>query len=108
MVEGILIAYDLPYDEITPQVWQREFNLGAKYPTPNARKNAHKLKAKELFPDISDRITLDVCDALLIAEYGYRRTFGELTYGKNKSTPARVGTGIQWDRNKDLSKVRKA
>jgi hypothetical protein len=62
---------DIAY--VQPQTWQREFNLGAKFSNQAARKRAHLIKAKLLFPKA--HITLDTCDAYLIAEYGYRKTF---------------------------------
>ena len=73
MLEGFLIAAGLPYDRVTPQKWQKEFGL-YRLPdeTKTAKKNRHKVLAKELFPDLN--ITHATADALLIAEYA-RRTY---------------------------------
>jgi hypothetical protein len=70
-IVGICAAYDLPIIEIAPQVWQREFRLGSRFPDKKLRKHAHVSKAKKLFPKI--KVTLETADAILIAEYGYRR-----------------------------------
>lgn len=72
-LKGVFSAYSIPYEEISPQTWQRHFGLGAKFPTKAKRKNAHKQKAQELFPDL--KVTLDMADALLIAQYGWDKTF---------------------------------
>jgi hypothetical protein len=62
--------------EVSPQTWQRHFNLGAKFPSKTARKNAHKALAQKLFPQV--KVTLDIADALLIATYGYDQVFHDV------------------------------
>ncbi len=62
--------------ETNPQVWQRAFGLGAKYANTTARKNAHKKVAQALCPEL--KVTLDMADAILIAEYGWRTIYGDL------------------------------
>jgi hypothetical protein len=71
IIKGILYTWKIPIIEVHSQKWQKEFGLGAKFPSKTARKNAQKQKAQELFPDI--KVTLDIADALLIAEYGRRQ-----------------------------------
>lgn len=90
--EGILLAYRIPFEELDPKTWQYEFRLGniAK----EVRKARHQAKARELFPEIPKlTITLDAADGILIAEYGWRKVFGELRNGKT-NTILRPGTGV--------------
>lgn len=89
-------------DYIDAKAWQLEYGLGGKHGPPGctkaaekaARKRAHKAKAQELFPELV--VTLDLADALLIAEYQWRESNGVLTNGKDSSKIARQATGIQW------------
>ncbi len=73
MLRAFLIAAAIPFETVTPAVWQREFklptvkNAGSKV----AKKNAHKARAQELFPTL--KITHAIADALLIAEWGRRQ-----------------------------------
>jgi crossover junction endodeoxyribonuclease RuvC len=64
-----LIAAGIPFDEVTPQRWQKELGLirSNKNETITAKKNRHKAKAQQLFPHV--KITHAIADALLIAEY---------------------------------------
>ena len=71
-LRGILVASQIPFEAVTPQVWQRGFSLPKGKGT--AKKNAHKARAQELFPSL--RITHAIADALLIAEYGRRKETG--------------------------------
>lgn len=68
-VLGILAAFDIPVDEVTPTVWQKA--MGVIYPKGEKRdKNVSKRRAAQLFPSLT--ITHAIADALLIAEYGRR------------------------------------
>lgn len=68
-----LEAAGIPYDEVSPKVWQGSFCMKRKNGmTYTEWKNALKGKASQLFPDI--QCTLWNSDALLIAEY-CKRTF---------------------------------
>ncbi len=91
-IEGILYSHHIPFELVDPKEWQMEFNLGGRYKDQATRKRAHQEKARELFPDIA--VTLDLADALLIALYKWRKTYGGLTHGKNKVE--RKGAGIIW------------
>lgn len=64
-----LIAAGIPFDEVTPQKWQKELGLirSNKNESITDKKNRHKAKAQQLFPGL--KITHHVADALLIAEY---------------------------------------
>lgn len=67
-----VIAAGLRLVEVPPGVWQKPFRLPTQKKAGNtAKKNAHKARAQELFPDL--KITHAVADALLIAEYGRRQ-----------------------------------
>lgn len=64
-----LIAAAIPFDEVTPQKWQRELGLirTNKNESNTDKKNRHKAKAQQLFPEL--KVTHAIADALLIAEY---------------------------------------
>ena len=74
---GVLEAYRIPYQEIPPQSWKREYSL------LNADKAASVLMCKKLFPTVS-LLPTEKCrkesdgmaEALLIAEYCRRRYGG--------------------------------
>jgi len=64
-LRGLLIALGIPFEEVTPQKWQKAMGCMSK-----GDKNVTKQKAQQLFPDL--KITHATADALLIAEYGRR------------------------------------
>jgi crossover junction endodeoxyribonuclease RuvC len=68
-----LTAAWIPFQEVTPQKWQKFFSLPTlkQCGSKTAKKNKHKEKAQQLFPGL--KITHAIADALLIAEY-CRRT----------------------------------
>jgi len=74
VVKGALAAFKISYIEVAPQIWQRELGLYIPNLTYVERKRRLKEKAQELFPDT--KVTADVADALLIAEYGRRQING--------------------------------
>jgi len=61
-----LIATEIPFERVSPAVWQRSLDCLTK-----GDKNVSKRKAQELFPHI--KITHSIADALLIAEYARRK-----------------------------------
>lgn len=68
-LEMCLIALKIKTTEVTPQVWQKYFQLGTKGNKSTTEwKNKLKFKAQQLFPHI--KVTLSISDALLIMEYG--------------------------------------
>ena len=74
LIEGILLALNIPYETIYPQEWQKEFSIIKSKNT----KFASYEKASSLFPNAKlkterGRILDGRCDALLIAEYGRRK-----------------------------------
>lgn len=75
-IQGVLRAYDIPYELVTPQKWKKEFSC-------TSDKNTSIEVCKRLFPDVNlkatERCKKDhdgMAEALLIAEYG-RRHFHE-------------------------------
>lgn len=62
LVRMALVAAGIPFEEVTPPVWQREMKCLSK-----GDKNVTKRRAQELFPVL--KITHGIADALLIAEY---------------------------------------
>lgn len=64
-LRGLLMAHCIPFEEVTPQRWQKELACLTR-----GEKNVSKARAQQLFPNLM------VChwnaDALLIAEFGRR------------------------------------
>ncbi len=73
-----LIATGVPFDEVTPQAWQKGLGIPKKKKTESKTqwKNRLKAKAQQLFPSLD--VTLATADALLIAEFCRRRELGLL------------------------------
>lgn len=68
-----LIAAGIPFEEVTPQKWQKSFGMVRKKSELNSVwKRRLMAKAQQLFPLVD--VTLKTADALLIAEYA-RRTY---------------------------------
>lgn len=76
-IQGVLKAYDIPYELVTPQKWKKEFSC-------TSDKNTSIEVCKRLFPNVNLKAT-DKCkkdhdgmaEALLIAEYGRRHYNGK-------------------------------
>ena len=71
-IQGVLKAYEIPYELVTPQKWKKEFSC-------TSDKNTSIEVCKRLFPNVNikatDRCRKDhdgMAEALLIAEYGRR------------------------------------
>ena len=74
-IQGVLTAYGIPFELVTPQKWKKEFSI-------TSDKNTSISVCKRLFPDVSllptDRSRKEhdgMAEALLMAEYA-RRKFG--------------------------------
>lgn len=67
-IRGVLVALKIPYELVTPATWQRAMGCLSK-----GDKRVTKAAAQRLFPN--EKITNDVADAYLIAEYA-RRKYG--------------------------------
>lgn len=73
-IEMALIACGIKTVTVTPQKWQKHYQLGSSSSCSHTEwKNKLKAKAQQLFPHLGKKITLVTCDALLIAEYGRTR-----------------------------------
>ena len=75
-IQGVLKAYSIPYELVTPQKWKKEFSC-------TSDKNTSIEVCKRLFPNVNlkatDRCKKDhdgIAEALLIAEYGRRHYNG--------------------------------
>ena len=66
-LRGVLTALNIPFDDVQPMKWQRPLGLVGGSLTTTEKKNKHKEKAQQLFPEL--RITHATSDALLIAYY---------------------------------------
>jgi hypothetical protein len=79
-VRMALTAAGVPFEEVTPQAWQKAMGVPPRKnkegETKTQFKNRLKAKAQQLFPDV--KVTLAVADALLIAEYCRRKREGRL------------------------------
>lgn len=76
-IQGVLKAYGIAYELVTPQKWKKEFSC-------TADKNTSIEVCKRLFPKVNlkatDRCKKDhdgMAEALLIAEYGRRHYNGK-------------------------------
>lgn len=78
LLTGFLIAAKIPYEEVKAATWQKALGIPTRKPTENGTKWKNRLKAKaqQLFP--KEHLTLNTCDACLIAEYGRRKYEGKL------------------------------
>lgn len=72
-IQGLLTAFSIPYELVTPQKWKKEFQV-------TGDKNSSIAVCKRLFPGVSlrrtDRCKKDhdgMAEALLMAEYARRR-----------------------------------
>lgn len=68
-LRGCLVTTGIPFEEVTPQGWQKLMGC-----MTGGDKNISKAKAQQLFPEL--KITHAIADALLIAEYGRRIRHG--------------------------------
>lgn len=69
---GILASLHIPYDEVTPQRWQKEMMDGMQ-----RGKDAARVRAMQIFPSLSESLKRKSddgrADALLIAEWRRRQ-----------------------------------
>lgn len=77
-LHGCLVAAGIPYEEVTPQRWQKSLGIpGRKKDETKGRWKARlKQHAERLYP--KEKITLAVADAYLIATYAKRSREGTL------------------------------
>ncbi len=76
LVEMSLVAAAIPYEKVTPRIWQQAVGVTPRKKTESktAFKNRLKACAQRLFPGVP--VTLKTCDALLIAEFCRRKCEG--------------------------------
>lgn len=72
-IQGLLTAYSIPYELVTPQKWKKEFQI-------TGDKNSSIAVCKRLFPDVDLRRTErcrkdddNSAEALLLAEFARRK-----------------------------------
>lgn len=72
-IQGLLKAYGIPYEVVTPQKWKKEFQI-------TGDKNSSIAVCKRLFPDVNLRKTErckkdhdGMAESLLMAEYARRK-----------------------------------
>ncbi len=67
-----LVAAGIPFEEVTPQAWQKALSVPPRKKTESktAWKNRLKAKAQQEFPQ--EKVTLKTADALLLALYCMR------------------------------------
>lgn len=75
-----LVAVGIPFDEVTPQRWQKQLGCMSQ-----GDKNVTKRRAQDLFPQIV--VTHALADALLISEYCRRVKLGQLQPDAQKEKP---------------------
>jgi hypothetical protein len=75
-LQALLYAHEIPYEEITPQKWQKAIGVSSKKEKETGTQWKNRLRgvAQKLFP--RQKITLATADALLIAEYLRRKHEG--------------------------------
>ena len=73
MIQGLLIAYKIPYELVTPRKWKKEFQI-------TGDKNSSIAVCKRLFPNVdlrrTERCTKDhdgKAEALLMSEWARRK-----------------------------------
>lgn len=71
--EGLLMGFEIPFETVTPQKWQKGLPGLAGLAGKERKKALHNL-ASQRHPQL--RPTLKTCDAILIAEYGRRKEGG--------------------------------
>lgn len=68
-LRGCLVTIGIPFDDVTPQRWQKSMDCMTR-----GDKNVSKRRAQNLFPGL--KITHALADALLLAEFGRRARLG--------------------------------
>lgn len=78
--QGILIAHGIEIHEVLPVKWQSALKLRVRGLEYSQKKKALKEIAQKRYPDLN--LTLDTCDAALIAEYGRQIILSEISKSK--------------------------
>ena len=64
-LRGLLVGLQIPFEEVTPQKWQKEMGC-----LSHGDKRVTRARAQQLFPHL--KVVHATADALLICEYGRR------------------------------------
>lgn len=75
LMKGLALAHKASLHEVRPQAWQKGLPCERKLKGPERKRRLRDI-AKERYPKLGAVVTLDTCDALLIAEYGRREIQG--------------------------------
>lgn len=72
---GVIQAMGVPYELVSPSVWKKSFKI-----KPNSPKDASRLVCQRLWPDADIPLKRHHgrADAILIANYAWRRWYDEL------------------------------
>lgn len=74
MLRGFLTAFKIPFEEITPNEWQRGLRIPPRNgKTYNEHKKSLRQIAGQLYPNV--KTNAETADALLIAHYGMMKSF---------------------------------
>lgn len=82
-IKGLLIALKIPFETVSPFVWQRTMHQGISRKSFSKPKERSLRALRQLMPDFNPiqprcRVAHDgIVDAVLIAEYGRRRSLRE-------------------------------
>lgn len=76
LINGVLIGLEIPFRMVSCKVWEK--GLVPPLLQGNDRKRALKSVCQQRFPELKKLITLDTCDAILIAEWGLMKGKGRL------------------------------
>jgi Holliday junction resolvasome RuvABC endonuclease subunit len=71
-LRGCLIAAEIPFEQVTPQRWQKAMACLTR-----GDKNVSKARAQQLFPRL--KVNHAIADSVLICEYARRLRAGELS-----------------------------
>ncbi len=97
-LEMAVVSHGLRLERVRPQEWQKTFQLiTGKEVTKTKKKNKHKARAQELWPDIT--VTHALADALLICEWCRQQNM--------KPPPAKPATNHHTGRSMSREQVRK-
>jgi crossover junction endodeoxyribonuclease RuvC len=89
-LQAMLHAFKIEHEEVSPQAWQKEMHEGISKKDIDEAKARSLVSAQRLFPGVN-LLRSDKCkkpesgfvDALLIAEYGRRKSLGSKTESGN-------------------------
>lgn len=72
-IYGVLLSIGIPFEWVPPQTWYTKLGIKNGGLSYAEKKRRNKGLAEQWFP--RQKLTLDMADALLIAEYGHRTEY---------------------------------